>query len=104
MTFVSPGEEPDLRAIERAIGRRLERVTVPGFDYTAAAERLEVPLADRVATIRARKARERAVAHARAARRPPSPFARVRGSVRQEVRAARAPLTGVVSRGPRVSG
>src|SRR5919199_3118350 len=34
-TFVSPEEEDDLRAIERAIGRRLPRVTVAGFDYAA---------------------------------------------------------------------
>jgi len=31
-TFVAPDEENDLRAIERAIGKRLPRVTVPGFD------------------------------------------------------------------------
>src|SRR5205809_1896017 len=43
--FVSPEEEANLRAIERAIGKRLPRVTVPGFDYTRRApEKLEVPL------------------------------------------------------------
>jgi ATP-dependent RNA helicase RhlE len=31
-TFVSPQEEGDLRRIEHAIGKRLPRVTVPGFD------------------------------------------------------------------------
>jgi ATP-dependent RNA helicase RhlE len=40
-TFVSPAEEADLRGIERALGKRLPRVTVPDFDYTA---RAEVPL------------------------------------------------------------
>ena len=51
----------DLRAIERAIGKRLPRVTVPGFDYAARpAERLEVPLAERLAAIRAERARHRA--------------------------------------------
>ena len=60
-TFVSPEEENDLRGIERAIGRRLPRVTVPDFDYQArAAAKLEVPLAERIAAIRARKADERA--------------------------------------------
>ena len=34
ITFVAPDEENDLRAIERAIGKRLPRVTVPDFDYT----------------------------------------------------------------------
>jgi len=35
-TFVSPQEEGDLRRIERAIGRRLPRVVVPGFDAGSA--------------------------------------------------------------------
>src|SRR6185436_11083913 len=69
-TFVSPEEEGDLRAIEHAIGKRLPRVTVPGFDYRAApAEKLEVPLAERIAAIRARKAQERARAKEKAVRR-----------------------------------
>jgi ATP-dependent RNA helicase RhlE len=33
--FVSPEEEGDLRAIERAIGSRMPRVTLPDFDYAA---------------------------------------------------------------------
>src|SRR5262249_37397243 len=33
ITFVAPDEEADLRSIERAIGKRLPRVTVPDFDY-----------------------------------------------------------------------
>ena len=36
-TFVAPEEEADLRAIERAIGRTLPRVTLPDFDYKAQA-------------------------------------------------------------------
>ena len=68
-TFVAPDEEGDLRNIERAIGRRLPRVTVPEFDYSArAATRLEIPIAERIAGIRARKAGERARAAAKAAR------------------------------------
>ena len=62
-TFVAPEEEEDLRRIERALGKRLPRVTVPDFDYKAKTEtRLEVPLAERIAKIRAEKAlsRERA--------------------------------------------
>ena len=56
-TFVAPEEEEDLRRIERAVGRRLPRVTVPEFDYTARqGEALEVPLAERIAKIRAEKA------------------------------------------------
>jgi ATP-dependent RNA helicase RhlE len=37
-TFVAPQEEPELGRIERAIGRRLPRVTVPDFDYGARPE------------------------------------------------------------------
>jgi ATP-dependent RNA helicase RhlE len=59
-TFVSPEEQSDLAAIEREIGKRLPRITVPGFDYAKApAERFEVPIADRIAQIRARKAEDR---------------------------------------------
>ena len=60
-TFVSRDEESDLRAIEKAIGKSLPRVTVPDFDYNARPEaKLEIPLAQRIAEIRARKAQERA--------------------------------------------
>lgn len=60
-TFVAPEEETDLKAIERAIGRKLPRTVLEGFDYRARpAERFEVPLADRIAEIRKRKAEERA--------------------------------------------
>jgi ATP-dependent RNA helicase RhlE len=69
-TFVAPDEEGDLRNIERAIGKRLPRVTVPDFDYHANPEgRFEVPLAERIAAIRAKKAEERGRAKARAERR-----------------------------------
>jgi len=68
-TLVSSEEEGDLRGIERAIGRRLPRVTVPDFDYNARAERLEVPHAQRIAAIRARKTEERTRARANAERR-----------------------------------
>ena len=69
-TFVSPEEEGDLRAIEKAIGKRLPRILVPGFDYgKAPSERFEVPLAERIAAIRARKAQERARAREKEQRR-----------------------------------
>jgi ATP-dependent RNA helicase RhlE len=60
-TFVSPDEEADLSAIERAVGKRLPRVTLPGFDYTRrATEALEIPLAERLAAHRAKRKVERA--------------------------------------------
>ena len=69
-TFVSGEEEGDLRAIERAIGKGLPRVTLPDFDYKARPQaKLEVPLAERIAAIRARKADERSRAKANADRR-----------------------------------
>jgi ATP-dependent RNA helicase RhlE len=69
-TFVAPEEEGELREIERAVGRRLPRVTVPDFDYHARPEaRLEVPLAERIAQIRAKKVEDRERSKAKAARR-----------------------------------
>jgi ATP-dependent RNA helicase RhlE len=69
-TMVAPDEETDLRAIERAIGRSLPRVTLPDFDYKARPQaRLEIPLAERIAAIRARKSEERARARQKAERR-----------------------------------
>jgi ATP-dependent RNA helicase RhlE len=68
-TLVAPDDEENLRAIERAIGRQLPRVTLPDFDYQARAVSLEVPHAQRIAEIRARKAEERARARVNAARR-----------------------------------
>jgi ATP-dependent RNA helicase RhlE len=60
-TFVAPQEQSEWRAIERAIGRSLPRVTLPDFNYQSrTAKPLEVPHAQRIAEIRARKAEERA--------------------------------------------
>jgi len=68
-TFVAPDEENDLRAIERAVGKRLPRVTLPDFNYDARPEgRLEVPIGERIAAIRARKADERARSKSKVAR------------------------------------
>ena len=68
-TLVSPEEEGSLRNIERIIGRRLPRVTVPDFDYTARSQALEVPHAERIAEIRRRKKEEHERARMNAARR-----------------------------------
>jgi ATP-dependent RNA helicase RhlE len=66
-TFVAPEEEPDLKRIERAVGRRLPRVTVPDFDYRAKPEgKLEVPIGERIAAIKAQKAEERRRAEGKA--------------------------------------
>ena len=68
-TLVSLEEEGNLRNIERAIGRRLPRVTVPDFEYTARPQPLEVPHAQRIAAIRQRKRAERERAQVNAAQR-----------------------------------
>jgi len=69
-TFVAPDEEGELRAIERALGKPLPRVTLPNFDYAKRpSERFEVPIQDRIAAIRARKAEDRMRARTNAARR-----------------------------------
>ncbi len=68
-TFVSPQEEGLLRNIERAVGKRLPRVTVPDFDYNARPEgRLEVPLAERLAAMRSKKREDSARSRARVGR------------------------------------
>jgi ATP-dependent RNA helicase RhlE len=55
-TLVSPQEEDDLRAIERAVGKALPRVTIPDFNYAAKqTERFEVPVAERMAKHRAQR-------------------------------------------------
>ncbi|MEL7060117.1 MAG: DEAD/DEAH box helicase [Acidobacteriota bacterium] len=55
-TFVAPEEERDVRAIERVVGRRLERRTLDAFDYGAVPdEKLEIPVRERLAKARAQR-------------------------------------------------
>jgi ATP-dependent RNA helicase RhlE len=78
-TFVSREEEDEWQQIEKVVGKRLPRVQLPDFDYAAKPEvRLEIPIAERIAAIRKRKAEERARAKAKAEARA----ARLPGSVR----------------------
>jgi len=95
ITFVAPEEENDLRAIERAIGKRLPRVTVPDFDYAQKpAEKLEIPIQERIAAIRARKAEDRARAKAKAERRAGAPTpARSAPAARPQARRSNAPAS-----------
>jgi ATP-dependent RNA helicase RhlE len=80
-TFVAPDEEGDLRAIERAIGKRLPQVTLPRFDYARRpTERFEVPIQERIRAIRERRAEERARAKTKAERRPQHAPAPARGT------------------------
>jgi ATP-dependent RNA helicase RhlE len=68
-TFVCPEEEGDLNAIERAIGKRLPRVTIEGFDYKQRpSEPLEIPIGQRIAEIRQKKSEDRERARAKQAR------------------------------------
>ncbi|MFM8910531.1 MAG: DEAD/DEAH box helicase, partial [Gemmatimonadota bacterium] len=84
-TLVSPEEEVDLRAIEKAIGRKLPRRTLPGFDYAhKPVERFEVPLAERIAAIRARKAEDRKRAKEKLARREAHAKAEAERSTRRQ--------------------
>jgi ATP-dependent RNA helicase RhlE len=90
-TFVAPQEETDWRAIERAIGKTLPRVTLPDFNYAARGSKpLEVPHAQRIAEIRARKARERERSKKNAER---------RGSVPRPAHATRSPHAGAPAGG-----
>jgi ATP-dependent RNA helicase RhlE len=86
-TFMAPAEEGDLKRIERVVGKRLPRILLPDFNYKAVPEaRLEVPLAERIAGIKARKAEDRVRARINAERRAASE--------------ARRPGGGSPSRGP----
>ena len=68
-TFVAPQEIQELRGIERALGKRLPRRKVEGFDREAPAEEaLEIPLNERIAAHRARRRDERARSQAKAER------------------------------------
>jgi ATP-dependent RNA helicase RhlE len=69
LTFAAPEEKRELAAIERAVGRRIPRRRIDGFDYEAQPEgRFEVPVGERIAAIRARKRDERERARAKAER------------------------------------
>src|SRR3989442_466146 len=58
LTLLSPQEEGNFRSCERAVGTRIARVTLPGFDYRALpTERLEIPLAQRFANVRRSRGR-----------------------------------------------
>jgi len=82
-TFVAPEEHGELKAIERAVAKALPRRTVEGFDYQHRPnERFEIPIGERIAEIRTRKAEERARARAKAERKAAAPAGRppVRGA------------------------
>jgi ATP-dependent RNA helicase RhlE len=82
-TLAAPDERQEVAAIERALGRPLPRVTVPDFDYNARPPgRLEIPIAQRIAEIRARKAQERARGEAKRSRQAAGPAAPARPSGR----------------------
>ncbi len=69
-TLVAPEDEADLRQIERVVGSKLPRVRLEGFSYEARPDApLEVPLRERIAAIRAKKAEDRARAAAKVANR-----------------------------------
>jgi ATP-dependent RNA helicase RhlE len=100
VTFVAPEEENDLRAIERAIGKRLPRITVPDFDYSQKpTEKLEIPIQERIAAIRARKADDRARAKAKLERKGMAPAARPAPARPQQGRAVVHPSRGPASGG-----
>ncbi len=68
-TFVSPAEEGDLLRIERAIKKRLPRITVPDFDYKAKPEgRLEQTSRERRDEARAKQSQHGAPRSGRAPR------------------------------------
>jgi ATP-dependent RNA helicase RhlE len=78
-TFVSHQEEDELKAIERAIGKKLPRVTLPDFNYGAQPEgRLEIPIRERLAAHRAKRAVDRERQRANEQRKVAQPAAQPR--------------------------
>ncbi len=74
LTFASPAEQAKVNAIERAVGRRLDRKTLDGFNYKAQAQgRFEVPVSERIAAHRAQRADDRSRRNAKAQRGTPPP-------------------------------
>jgi ATP-dependent RNA helicase RhlE len=97
VTFAAPEEQRELAAIERAVGRNIPRRRLEGFDYNAKPEgRFEVPVGERIAAIRARKAEDRARARAKAERKGQSGH-QSPPAERQVARATGRPASG---RGP----
>lgn len=73
-TLVSADEMYDFTQIERSIQTRIEQVKLENFDYNARpAEALEVPIAQRIAEIRAYKSACRARAASKMQNRQPQP-------------------------------
>ena len=102
ITFVSQEEQGDLRAIERTVGKSLPKKTLAGFDYQGgSAERLEIPIAERIAEIRARKSEERARAKAKAERKAQSqPGTMARPATATAAARPAAARPGAAQRGP----
>jgi len=75
-TLISADEMYDFGQIERTIKTRIEQVKLENFDYNAKpSEALEVPIAQRIAEIRAYKSACRARAAAKTQRQGPAPAA-----------------------------
>ena len=91
ITLVAPEEESNIVRIERAVGSKIPRVRLDGFSYAATTGEapLEVPLAQRIAAIRARKAEDRKRAAAKAAKKPQSGAEAARSSNRSRRRRTR---------------
>jgi ATP-dependent RNA helicase RhlE len=83
-TLVAPEEEVGIKAIERALGRPIERRWLDAFDYRAAQhEVLEIPLAERMATLRAQKKEQRSRATANRERKANAEAQRAAAEVRK---------------------
>ena len=104
-TFVAPDEEGDFAAIERAVGRKIERRTLADFDYRARAEeKLEIPIGQRLAELRARKQDERSRAAEKAQRRSSAENERAAAEARRAEARARQDANASRRGGPRPGG
>ena len=68
-TLVTPEDEGQIHRIEKAVGSKIKRVRLEGFEYGATAEApLEVPRGERIKAIRATRAKARENAAKKAAK------------------------------------
>jgi len=96
ISLVSPDEERDLRGIERHLNTRLRRFDLDGFDYShRPKERFEIPIGERIAQIRSRKAEERSRSRQRAENKAVRSREAQQPAVKKvEARRRKKPLTG----------
>jgi ATP-dependent RNA helicase RhlE len=91
-TLVAPEEEQDFLRIERAVKAKIPRLQLEGFSYHGSNDApLEIPIAERIAAIRARKKEDRARAAVKLARKTGNAPAKGKGTTARSGEASSGP-------------